>query len=62
MSPSVDTPAYARTRRRRGITIRKSVDCMIAAVAIEHNIPLVHSDRDFDPIEKFCGLKVVRET
>jgi predicted nucleic acid-binding protein len=35
---------------------------MIAAVAIEHNIPLVHSDRDFDPIEKFCGLKVVRET
>jgi predicted nucleic acid-binding protein len=34
---------------------------MIAAVAIEHNIPLLHSDSDFDPIEKFCGLKVVRE-
>ena len=27
-----------RTLRRRGITIRKSVDCMIASVAIEHNI------------------------
>jgi predicted nucleic acid-binding protein len=33
---------------------------MIAAVAIEHNIPLLHNDRDFDPIEKFCGLKVVK--
>jgi hypothetical protein len=49
-----------RSLRRRGITIRKSVDCMIAAVAIEHDIPLLHNDRDFDPIEKFCGLKIVR--
>jgi predicted nucleic acid-binding protein len=48
-----------RALRRRGITIRKSVDCMIAAVAIQHNLPLLHNDRDFDPIEKFCGLKVV---
>ena len=51
-----------RTLRRRGITIRRSFDCMIAAVAIEHNIPLLHTDRDFDPIEEFCGLRVVRET
>jgi len=49
-----------RTLRRRGIRIRKPVDCMIAAVAIEHNVPLLHTDRDFDPIEKFCGLKVVK--
>lgn len=49
-----------RTLRRRGITVRKSVDCMIAALAIEHNIPLLHNDRDFDPIEEFCGLKVAK--
>ena len=49
-----------RSLRRRGITIRKPVDCMIASVAIEHNIPLLHNDRDFDPIETHCGLKVVR--
>ena len=49
-----------RTLRRRGITISKIVDCMIAAASIEHNIPLLHNDRDFDPIEKVCGLKVVR--
>ena len=48
-----------RSLRRRGITIRKPVDCLIAAVAIEHGIPVQHNDRDFDPIVKHCGLKVI---
>ena len=48
-----------RSLRRRGITIRKPIDCMIAAVAIEHAIPLLHNDRDFGPIAKYCGLDVV---
>jgi len=46
-----------RDLRRRGITIRKSLDCMIAAVAIEHDVQLLHNDKDFIPIEKFCGLR-----
>lgn len=50
-----------RKLRRKGITIRKTMDCMIAAVAIEHDIPLVHNDKDFIPIEKHCGLKVLKE-
>ncbi|RLB28707.1 MAG: PIN domain nuclease, partial [Deltaproteobacteria bacterium] len=41
-----------RTLRRNGITIRNSVDCMIASVAIENDIMLLHNDRDFFPIEK----------
>jgi len=49
-----------RTLRRRGITISKVIDCLIAASAIEHNIALLHNDRDFDPIEHICGLKVVK--
>ena len=49
-----------RTLRRKGITIRKPIDCMIAAVAIEHNVPLLHKDRDFGPMEMNCGLKVLR--
>jgi predicted nucleic acid-binding protein len=48
-----------RSLRRRGVTIRKSVDCMIAAVSIEHGVALLHNDRDFDPMETHCGLKVV---
>ncbi len=48
-----------RALRSKGITIRNSVDCMIAAVAIEHDIPLLHSDRDFVPIAQYCGLTVI---
>lgn len=46
-----------RKLRRKGITIRKTMDCMIAAVAIEHSVSLLHNDRDFVPIEKHLGLK-----
>ena len=49
-----------RTLRRRGVTIRNAVDCMIAAVAIEHDIPLLHHDRDFRPMAEHCGLKVIK--
>lgn len=37
---------YARCRRR-GVTPRSAVDCFIAQVAIEHELRLIHSDRDF---------------
>lgn len=43
---------------RRGITIRKPVDCMIAATAMEHNAWLLNNDRDFDPIARYYGLRV----
>ncbi len=48
-----------RTLRRKGITIRNSVDCMIASVAIENDIMLLHNDKDFEPIEKHNNLKVL---
>ena len=48
-----------RSLRKKGVTIRNAVDCMIAAVAIEHNISLLHNDRDFLPISNHCGLKVI---
>jgi len=48
-----------RNLRRKGITVRKPVDCMIAAVAIENDIPLLHNDKDFVPIEKDLGLKTL---
>ena len=48
-----------RTLRRRGLTIRNAVDCMIAAVALEHDIPLLHNDRDFGAIESLGTLKIV---
>ena len=49
-----------RLLRKKGITIRKAVDCMIASVAIEHDVPLLHNDSDFDQIAKHTKLKVVK--
>jgi len=48
-----------RHLRRNGITVRNSLDCMIASVAIEHDIPLLQNDRDFIPISQYCGLKLL---
>ena len=48
-----------RKLRQKGITIRKSIDCMIASVALENNISLLHNDKDFLPIERYCELKVL---
>ena len=46
-----------RTCRKRGITVRKSIDCIIAAVAINHDLELFSNDRDFDNIRKYFKLK-----
>lgn len=47
-----------RSLRKKGITIRKPVDCMIASVAIEYGIRLLHNDRDFDHIAKHSKLRI----
>jgi predicted nucleic acid-binding protein len=39
--------------RRAGVTIRSAVDCLIARIAIEHDLMLLHDDRDF---EKMAGV------
>lgn len=49
-----------RSLRKKGITIRKPVDCMIASVAIEYDIHLLHNDRDFDPIAKHSKLRIYK--
>jgi predicted nucleic acid-binding protein len=47
-----------RSLRKKGVTIRKPVDCMIASVAIEYDIHLLHNDRDFDHIAKHMKLRI----
>ncbi|WP_163836909.1 type II toxin-antitoxin system VapC family toxin [Spartinivicinus ruber] len=37
-----------RTLRKKGITVRKTIDCMIATFCIENKIPLLYSDKDFE--------------
>jgi len=52
--------ANYRLLRSRGITVRKSIDCLIATFCINAGIELLHNDRDFDPFEQHLGLRVAR--
>jgi predicted nucleic acid-binding protein len=45
-----------RSLRRRGITVRKTIDLLIGAWCIENGIPLLHNDSDFHPMARFLGL------
>lgn len=45
---------------RQGRTVRKTIDCLIAAVAMENNFTLLHNDRDFDAIADCTELKLFR--
>jgi predicted nucleic acid-binding protein len=47
-----------RLGRRRGITVRSSINCLIAAIAIENRAPVWHRDRDFDAIARFTALEL----
>jgi predicted nucleic acid-binding protein len=46
-----------RSGRRMGLTIRSSVDCVIAVCAIRHQLEVLHRDRDFDVIAKISPLR-----
>lgn len=48
-----------RSPRKKGVTIRKPVDCLIASIAIERNLPLLHNDADFRLIAEHSKLRVV---
>jgi predicted nucleic acid-binding protein len=48
-----------RFLRKKGITVRKTIDCYIATYCIKKNIPLLHSDRDFDPFVEHLGLSSI---
>ena len=49
-----------RLLRKKGITIRSTIDCLIATYCITNEVPLLHSDRDFSPFEQHLGLTILR--
>ena len=51
-----------RSLRRRGITVRKTVDLLIGTWCIENRRPLLHHDRDFRPMARHLGLVEVSTT
>jgi len=55
---AVTAAANYRFLRSRGITIRTTVDLIIGTFCIERGHSLLHSDRDFEPMERLLGLQV----
>lgn len=53
----LEAVALYRTARRRGLTIRSSVDCLIAACALRHDLEVLHDDRDFAALSEVSTLK-----
>jgi predicted nucleic acid-binding protein len=62
----VDTPlerevfesavGFYRSARRAGVTIRSSVDCLIAASALRHDLTILHHDRDYPQLARVAPL------
>jgi predicted nucleic acid-binding protein len=49
--------ALFRQARRAGVTIRSSVDCVIAACALRNNLEVLHIDRDYPSLARVSGLR-----
>lgn len=47
-----------RQCRQKGETVRRLLDCLIAAVAIRHDVPVLHSDADFEALARHTELRV----
>jgi len=48
-----------RSLRKRGITVRKTIDCLIATFCLDGGHSLLHRDQDYDPFEAHLGLQVI---
>jgi predicted nucleic acid-binding protein len=53
-----DAAALYRACRACGETVRKLIDCLIASVAIDAGIPVLHADADFDALARGTKLRV----
>lgn len=48
-----------RLLRRKGVTVRKTIDVVIGTFCVLNRLALLHCDRDFDPMVKHLGLKII---
>lgn len=62
LGPEIAVKAATNYRRlrERGVTVRKTIDTIIATFCIEYGHQLLHQDRDFFYFEKHLGLRVVQ--
>ena len=53
-----DAAALYRRCRREGETVRKLMDCLIAAIAIRAGVPILHNDADLDALARHTELRI----
>jgi predicted nucleic acid-binding protein len=56
---AVQAAGNYRFLRSRGFTVRRTIDLIIGTFCIERGHSLLHSDRDFTPMERFLGLRTI---
>ena len=54
---AVQSAQNYRTLRKKGVTVRKTIDVVIGTFCIIEDLPLLHDDRDFDPMTTHFSLK-----
>lgn len=59
VNAAIESATLYRKLRKKGVTIRKSNDCLIAWYAIAHKVKILHKDRDFDVIARHSSLQTV---
>ena len=59
---AIESAENYRKLRKKGITVRKTIDVIIGTFCINNNIPLLHDDKDFEPMVKYSGLKSISQT
>lgn len=47
-----------RRARAAGLTVRRQIDCLIAAIALRHSVDVLHADRDFTSIAECSALRI----
>lgn len=57
METALKAATNLRRLRKKGVTVRKTIDCIIATYCIEHRIPLLYNDRAFHPFAEHMGLR-----
>jgi len=56
---AIQAARNSRALRNLGVTVRKTIDTVIATRCIESGYQLLHNDRDFEPFAEHLGLRVV---
>jgi predicted nucleic acid-binding protein len=56
---AVQSAQNYRILRKKGVTVRKTIDVIIGTFCILEELPLLHDDRDFEPMVSHLSLKIL---